>query len=332
MKKGCVVGFGAVGPVHAEALAKTGRLGGICDNQPERLRRGEKYGVSLYSDFDEMLADTGIDAVHICTPHYLHTPMLAAALEAGKDVVLEKPVSVSVQELDAALEAEKKSDKRVCVMLQNRTNASVVRLRQAAESREFGKIIGINAFVTWHRDREYYESDAWRGKWETEGGGLLINQAIHTLDLISYIGGRIKTVRGSISTKLLGDCIEAEDTADALFIHENGVRTCFYGTNNFPLNPPASLEVHFENAVLRYADKMLIKICSGTAEVIEKDDTAAAGKDYWGSGHERVINSFYSLLETGTGEYIGLNDAEHAMRTLFAFYESARNSGRAANI
>ena len=328
MKNACVVGYGAIGPVHAEALAacENANLYAVCDIDAARLQTCiDTYGIIGYNDFAQMLKDPKVEVVHICTPHYLHKEMAVKALLAGKDAVLEKPAAIDSAELAELRRAYAASGRKLCLMLQNRTNESIALLKHLIETdASLGNLTGIAAFMTWYRDEAYYNSAAWRGTWKYEGGGALINQAVHLIDLVAYLGGGIEKVRGSISTKLLDGCIEVEDTADALFHLKNGIRACFYAANTYTQNAPFHLELDFENARLRYADNRLYKITADAAKVLAADDIHAPGKIYWGSGHQNVINHFYHALEHG-GAYIDFNDGLNTMEALFAVYESAKH-------
>lgn len=328
MKNACVVGCGNIGPVHASAIAaaENVRLFAVCDKDPERAEKyAKQYGAEAIYDFDEVCKNPSIDSVHICTPHYLHVPMAIAAARAEKDVVLEKPASINSEEF-LRLQREL-SGKRVCVMLQNRMNTAVSEFKRIiCESAELGALIGGFASMTWQRTREYYEADEWRGKWATEGGALLINQAIHLIDLVSYLAGDIKSVCGSISNKTLSGIIEAEDTADAIFSLAGGAKVCYYATNGYSGYQPMRLELEFENALLRYADDCLYRIekgNKGSIEILARNSEAYAGKKYWGNSHMHVIDNFYN-----GGEYPTLANAENSMRALFAFYESAKRGAK----
>ena len=332
MKKVCIVGYGAIGPIHARAVSRLDhtQLYAVCDPNAQRAAKAvQKYGIKSFSDFDEMLQSGEVDAIHICTPHYLHKDMAVKALALGLDVVLEKPATMNASELDELLAAEKASKGRLCVMLQNRTKLCVRTLREIMRNEEqTGALIGVNGYMTWYRSEEYYQSDAWRGKWATEGGGLLINQAIHLIDLMTYIGGEIEAVRGSISTKLLDGAIEVEDTADALFRFKNGVRGCFYAANTSVASTPVQMDVFFEKVRYRYADDTLYEFKNEKfVRVVCTDDDNAPGKKVWGDGHSRVIQSFYSK-EKNNDSYATLADAENSARALFAFYESAKNGSK----
>ena len=175
-------------------------------------------------------------------------------------------------------------------MLQNRTNNSIVKMAELIKNdKSLGKMLGIAGFLTWHRTPEYYMHDDWRGKWKTEGGGLVINQAVHIVDLLNLLGGKIKSVTASMSNKSLPGVIEVEDTADAFFEFENQMRGCLYCTNAYPPSSPFRIEINFENALLRYADNRLYKITDDNAQVLAFDNTTLYGKSYWGSGHMRAV-------------------------------------------
>ena len=326
MKNVCIVGYGAIGPVHARAVEKcpNAKLYAVCDINSERAEKcRSEYSVKAFTDFDTMLTDSNIDTVHICTPHYLHCEMAIKALASGRDTVLEKPVAMTKSELDKLLAF--KTDRKLCVMLQNRTNKCAEKLYEIVnETQPDGNIISMCAFLTWCRTEDYYKSDSWRGKLKTEGGGLLINQAVHTLDLVGWLGGGIKSIFGSVSTKKLGGCIEVEDTADALIELNNGCSANFYAANTYTLNPAPRIEVQCENALYRYADERLYRITDNDVQIIENDMYTENGKRYWGCGHEKVINAFYSSLCGSKAEYTDLTGAKNTMDALFAFYESAK--------
>ncbi len=314
MKQVCIVGYGAIGPVHASALkhVENARLYAICDIDPERRKFcTEKYSVVEYADFDEMLRDEIIDTVHICTPHYLHFPMIKKALAAGKDVVVEKPVTMTAKEFTELQALD--GIERVCVVLQNRLNPGILKLKELIECHELGAVKAAKAILTWHRDQAYYESADWRGKWTTEGGGLMINQAIHTLDFFSYLLGNVKKVKAQMCNYTLDGIIEVEDTCSAVLEMESGVRGVFFATNGYPENSNPLFEVSFENGMARYIDKQLWV----NSELIVKDSEDFAGKAYWGNGHAVLLKRYYD-----NHEYFTVTDTANTMETLFAMYEN----------
>ncbi len=318
MNNVCVVGYGAIGTVHTKVLERSNHanLYAVCDNNRVKLEQCQKVyeDIVTYDDFDTMLLDEKITAVHICTPHYLHYEMAVKAIRAGKAVVLEKPVTMLPEEYKELKALCDEVSPRLCVMLQNRTSNCVRKMKSLAA--ELGEIKGAYAALTWLRDMEYYNQDAWRGKLATEGGGVLMNQSIHLLDMLLYICGEAESVAASASTKFVD--VEVEDTLDALITLKNGARACYYATNAYVGSVPFRFEVIFEKGTLRFEDNNLYRINGSEIEIVERGINDYNGKACWGNGHESVINAFYT-----NGEYPTIYDADHTMRTLFAIYESA---------
>ena len=321
MKNVCVVGYGAIGPLHADGIsrAQNARLYAVCDINPDKIKRcHSKYEhVIGYEDFYEMLKDTNIDSVHICTPHYLHYEMIVAALEAGKTVVSEKPVTINREDFEKLLANEKHNN--LALVFQNRLNPCIQTLHSIIQEKKLGEIRCARAILTWQRTKEYYLADAWRGKWATEGGGLLINQAVHTLDLMSYLIGDIQTVQANMATYALSDTIEVEDTCSAYLKYKNNVTGVFFATNSYGANNSPEIEIRFDHGIARYTnDKLYIN-----DELVTQNVTATGEKAYWGTTHGNLIVNFYDQ-----DTYFILEDAQNTMYSMFAMYESAKNGGK----
>ncbi len=331
MLKACIVGCGAIAPLHANALGHTpdGVLYAACDIVPEKADAfSEKFNCKALYSFDDVISDAEIDVVHLCTPHYLHVPMAVAALSAGKDVVLEKPVALSHEDLASLISAEEKTGKHICICLQNRMNASTLAMQKYIEEHkdELGKLLGVSGTQIWKRDEHYYTKDDWHGRLDKEGGSLLCNQDIHLIDLMHLFAGPAKKVRCSISTKRWDAIIETEDTADSLIQFENGVIGIFYGTNGYSISKPSCLELDFENGRLRISEQAFYVIPpKQPAQYITSDASDHVGKEVWGSGHGHVVADYYHFLATGTGSYVSLSTVLPSSRTLIAMYESARS-------
>lgn len=321
-----ILGCGAIGPVHAAAIAEApdARLYGVCDIVPERSGAlAGQYGCKSFSDAEEVFSDPLVDTVHICLPHYLHAPMAIRAAESGKNIVLEKPVALNVAEVKEIVRAVEKAGVQCCVILQNRFNPSVQKAREWIDSGELGRMLGLRCILTWHRTPEYYRSEEWRGKWKTEGGGLLINQAVHMLDMLYYLGGEVEAVKGTADTRVLQDLIEVEDTAEATLYYKDGKKGFFYATNGYSTNSPFFVEMHMEKGILRYTDNRLLLIRDGAEELLASDSAAELGKSYWGKGHAKLIGLYYRSRETGVKEFTGLSDAAYSMGLLDAIYASS---------
>ena len=314
MSNVCIVGYGAIGKTHAAALekVKNAEFYAVCDIDYSKIEKcKETYQVLSYSNFDEMLLDKEIDGVHICTPHHLHFEMIKKALEAGKKVVCEKPVTRTQEEFEKLLNL-KDADK-VCVVLQNRFNTSIVKMKEIIGSGELGNVKMAKGILTWHRTMDYYNQDEWRGKWNTEGGGVLINQAVHTLDYFNYLVGEVTSVRAKMANFSL-DEIEVEDTFMARLIINHHIPAVFFATNTYGKNSAPLFEIELEKGFLRYMDKKLYL----DGELIAEDSKPTGGKDYWGNGHERAFRNFYE-----EGKYFSPQDVKNTMETMFAMYQSA---------
>ena len=207
--RSAIVGCGGIAQVHARALSEMpeAELIAFADVIPERAETmAGKYGGRAYSSLDELLDHEKIDVLHICTPHYLHTPMAQAAAERGINVFTEKPPVIDRQQWT---EFKQLGDKvRVGICFQNRYNGSTRALKDLLSTGEPGKVLGSRGFVTWRRDAPYYTESGWRGALSTEGGGALINQAIHTLDLMAYFLGPGQVLGASLSNRHLKGIIE----------------------------------------------------------------------------------------------------------------------------
>lgn len=212
-----IVGCGAIAPVHARAVNNNRHavLTACCDCLVEKANVfAEKYHCQSYQNYAAFLA-SDIDIVVIATPHYLHKEMTIQALQADKHVICEKPMGLTTAEANEVMAVVEKTGKNYAVCFQNRFNPSFLMLRELIEQKRFGKLKGLKCELTWNRNREYYQSAQWKGKIALEGGGVLINQALHTLDAISWLYQQPVCVKGKIMTSILSDQIEVEDSAMA---------------------------------------------------------------------------------------------------------------------
>lgn len=316
-KKVCIVGYGAIGPVHTETLSgvEDVTIYGICDTDKERADKGAaEYGCKAFYRLEDCLEDAEIDSIHICTPHYLHYEMIEKCIAAGKQVVSEKPITMKQEEFSLLL--SKYKGKPIYPIMQNRTNTCVTTLKKILDtSSDLGKLVAVKGVLTWHRDAVYYNSAAWRGTKEYEGGGILINQAVHTLDLMIYLAGNVERVDATMSNKSLQGVIEVEDTVDALLKFENGATGIFYATNAYGKNSKPQIELEFEHASFQYIGGELYR----DKQLVCCDDHKFTGKEYWGSGHGRV---FYDLYQNQKA--FKVEDIKNSMQTMFAIYESAK--------
>ncbi len=328
--KVAVIGCGGVSGMHFVALKNNAdtEIVAVADIIPERAdKAAAESGGKAYYDFDELLDSEELDCIHICTPHYLHTSMAIKALNKGINVLTEKPCSVSASEVDSLYEAQKRSGKQVGVCFQNRYNACSQYIREVIRNGSMGKVKSIRAFVAWSRGKDYY-SDDWHGTLEKECGGVLINQAIHTVDLVQYFGGKCQSLTAHIHNDHLKGVIEVEDTASVLMTLENGVNAIFYATTAYADNAPVLIEVVFEKGMLRTEGEKLYCFDENNSikEIELNAESVFHGKNYWGSGHTALINNFYDCLKNGIPFEIDAAEGGHAAKIVFGCYESSKSN------
>lgn len=219
-----IIGCGKVGHMHAQALKAIpeSAFTAVCDSDINRAKAfAGKYNVKAYSDIEEMVMRSGVEAVNICTPHPIHAQAAVKAANAGMHVLVEKPLASSLEDCDAIIEAAKNNNVTLGTMCQRRFYRPAMRLKTAIDEGKIGKpVLGTVNMLGW-RDEAYYKSDPWRGTWKGEGGGVLVNQAPHQLDLLQWFMGPIDELFGYWSN-LNHPYIEVEDTALAVIKFKNG--------------------------------------------------------------------------------------------------------------
>lgn len=321
-----IIGCGAILPNHLFPILNytKAKLVAVCDIDREKTKVvSEAHPVVVYEDYMELLNDPDVDVVHILLPHYLHTPVACSAMDSGKHVVLEKPVGISFDELQVLKQKADETGKVVGVTFQNRFNPTTEEMKRQIGLKTLGDFLGAKGIVTWSRDYAYYMDSAWRGRLATEGGGVLINQAIHTLDLMEYIGGPVKSIDG-VCMNTIHPYIEVEDAAMLTLTYESGAVGNFYATNNYADNSNVELEFFFEKGKLRLYDQELYCIEGNTSTKLISDQTVDSEKSYWGKGHYDCIHNIYDHITEGALLKITLDEAIKGTRLVLMAYEADR--------
>jgi predicted dehydrogenase len=219
-----LVGCGKVGQIHAAALRDLpeSEFVAVCDSDEARAAGfAERYGVLAFTDPGRMFKDAGVQAIVVCTPHPQHARPVIEAAAAGVHALVEKPLAANLADCDLMLAAARSAGTKLAVVSQRRLYESVLRMKAAIDAGKIGRpVLGVFSMFSW-RDEAYYRSDPWRGRWATEGGGVLVNQSPHQLDLLQWFMGEIDEVTGYWAN-LNHPSIEVEDTALAMIRFKNG--------------------------------------------------------------------------------------------------------------
>jgi len=322
-----IIGCGAIHDLHADGIINSGigKIAAVVDIDEEKAKQAAlKYDCEYYFDYHDVLKNEDVDVIHICTPHYLHAPMAIDAMNAQKHVLVEKPLALNTEQAYKMIETSDKNDVYFGIAYQNRYNNTSLKLQEVLKSGVLGKIKGLKGIVTWHRTVPYYEESGWRGKYETEGGGVMINQAIHTLDLMQWFGGQVEAVKGHIDTRVLNGIIEVEDTADATLYFKNGAVGIFYATNCYTTNSPVEIEVHCENGTLSIMNNELILSQDGKTQCLTADRHNSPYKSYWGVSHAKLIYHFYnSIVQQLKNDYIHGKEGVEALKIIEGIHASS---------
>lgn len=332
--RAAIIGCGNIYPMHANSIEKLDnvQLVAVCDHKPERAKEAAaRYACQPYFDFDEMLAKENIDVLHICLPHYLHEEYTIRAAQAGIHVLTEKPMAIRSSSAENMIRQAQKNQVELGVIFQNRYTISVQKLKNKLTSGELGKVLAGKLQVTWQRNDAYYSKSDWKGTWDKEGGGVIIDQAIHTIDLLNWLlEGRPEYVAATMANRM-HDAIEVEDFAEGIVHYHEGFTLSFYANNYYSYDAPVRAEIHTENAliIMEGAKVRLSYLEDGREEIWDIPDEdyekyGMAEKTYWGTGHILQIKEYYRMLD---GEGTFMVSGEEALKTqkiIDAIYDSAR--------
>ena len=297
--KFAIVGAGNSGKLHAKAISHIGeaRLVAVVSRSKERARvLAEPAGAVWYTDYAEMLRDENVDVVNICTPSGTHGEIAVAAAQAGKHVLIEKPIEITLDRADEIIEACRQRGVKLGVIFQYRFGKGVQKAKEAIEAGRLGRLILCSAYVKWYRTQEYYDAGGWRGTWAMDGGGVLMNQTIHTIDLLQWLGGAVKSVYAH--TRTLAHRMETEDTAVALLTYKSGALGVIEGTTSAWPGQPSKLEICGDNGTIVLEDGVITQWQLADAK----------------PGEEEAMLSLERSSGTGASEPLGIGYHKHKMQ------------------
>lgn len=329
--KAVIVGCGNIFPMHAQSIStlENVEIAAVCDIKEDRAKeKAEQYACNYYTDYKEMLEKEKPDVVHICLPHYLHPEVAVYAAEKHINILTEKPMSIKLEDAENMVMAAKANKVVLGVIFQNRYNPGSKLIKETLESGALGKIHAGKLQVTWNRSDEYYSHSDWKGTWDMEGGGVIIDQAIHTMDLMRwFVNSEIEYIDANIGNRA-HEIIQVEDSAEGVIKYENGVLTAFHAINYYSYDSAAEIELHCEKGIVKMAgDRAHIKFNDGSELIADKDtresfDYGNGAKGYWGTSHKKQIANYYAALEGGYKPDITGEDAIKTQKMICGIYES----------
>lgn len=350
-----IIGCGAIGPTHAEAISQIegAELAGVCDVVGERASKlGDKFGVPAFTRLDPLLKRC--DAVCVCVPSGNHSQIGVRAARAGKHVVCEKPVDVNLRNARKLIETCRGAGVKLTVISQHRFAKDIQKVREAAQNGGLGNLIMGEMYTSWYRTQAYYDSGAWRGTWKLDGGGCLMNQGVHYVDMLQWIMGGVRSVQALMRT--CAHKIEVEDVAYALVEFKNGAVGMIHGSTSSYPGFAERLEIRglYGTAILEgdrvkawHVDpdapadtspygKGVLKQPTPSLHTHDPAEAAGTGASdptaIWGEQHRLQLADFTDAIRSGREPFITGEMALEPLKVILAVYRSARLGGRKVEV
>lgn len=333
-----------IGHFHAKAITAMtgGTLHSVFDLRQEAAEKlASEYGGTAYSDMAEFLADDDLEIVTVGTPSGAHLEPSLAALNAGKHVICEKPLEITLERIDQLTAAAEANGKTIAAVLNRRFHPGMDAFKKASDEGRFGTLTNASAYVKWYRDQAYYDSAGWRGTWALDGGGALMNQSIHTVDSLLYLAGPVKSVQANTAC-LAHERIEVEDIVVAIVEFESGARgviecsTCTWSKDGHP----ARVQLSGTEGSVFLADEAfeIWDFMEEKPEDAEIQATLMKGQEA-GLGandpsainfyqHQRNFEEVVNAIAEGREPTTSASEARKPVALITAIYESAQNDGK----
>ena len=326
-----IVGCGTISDIQAQAILESDKteLISVYDMNLNNAKRvGKKYGVSYFTDWDLFVNNEALDIVSICTPNGNHFDNGKFAADAGKHVIVEKPIDVTVERGKKLNDVCEKNGVKLAVIFQNRYLDSVQQMKRVIDSGKLGKIFHGSAYIKWFRTQEYYDSGEWRGTLALDGGGVLINQAIHTIDLLQWIMGDVETVFGQTGT-FTHKHLEGEDNAAAVLKFKSGAFGVIEGSTSVLPAMDRRLEIHGEKgtAILNGDNvSILIGESQDKQDEVEAKSSGAASPLAGFSivPHKKQFEAIVDAIQNNEQPPVSGSDSLKSLAIVQAVYKSSK--------
>ncbi|MDZ4778673.1 MAG: Gfo/Idh/MocA family oxidoreductase [Planctomycetia bacterium] len=340
-----IVGVGMIAKFHARAIAdvRGAKLVGCYGRRPEAAKAfAAEQGCEAFASLDAMLANPQLDVVTICTPSGAHLEPAVQAAKAGKHVIVEKPLEITLRRCDRIIDACDRQGVRLATIFPSRFHDSSRTLKAAVDAERFGRLTLGDAYVKWYRSQAYYDSGAWRGTWELDGGGALMNQAIHNIDLLQWLMGPVAEVQAQTAL-LAHDRIAVEDTAVAALRFTNGALGVIEATTSVYPGYLKRLEIHGnagsaameEEDIVRWDFAKKQKRDEAIQAAMQRSKSTGGGaadpKAIGHHGHTRQFQDFVDALKKDRPLAVDGREGRKAVEIILAIYKSAE-TGKAVKL
>lgn len=333
-----IVGAGMIAHFHARAIAELSNaslMGIYSINKNKSDDFAKKHHCAVYATLAEMVSNPEIDIVCICTPSGMHLEPAIASIAAGKHCLIEKPLEVTVERCDNIIEAAQKAGVQIGVIFPSRFYDASRQLKKTIDENRFGSLVLGDAYIKWSRSAAYYASGLWRGTWKYDGGGALMNQGIHSVDLLQWVMGPVESVQ-SVTANIRHKGIEVEDTVVATLKFRNGaLGTIVCSTAVFP-GSLKRIEIMGTEGTAILEEDHLIKWQfqnenaddEGIRKGMKADAVSHGGvsnpSDIGFVGHQKQMEDMMQAIETGGQPFIDGIEGRKSVEIIIAIYESAR--------
>lgn len=324
-----IIGTGVIAPLHATAikLIPEAELVSVVDVNEEKAREFQKKFESTksYTSLEDCLQDEAVDIVCICTPSGTHGNLAVRAAEAGKHILCEKPLEIQKDKMTAMINACRQAKVKLGVVYQRRLMGPTMKAKRMVEEGIFGKMTLADAHLKYYRDQAYYDSAGWRGTWEMDGGGALMNQGVHGIDLIQWFNGGIKKIFARAAT--MSRNIEVEDTAVALVEYNNGAFGTIQGSTLAYPSQMTRFELCGDEGTVIFDDKNILT-CETLAGKVNQNDWKLEDDhvipEVRSPGHYRYVYDMIRAVQEDRDPFVSGEEGRKAVDVILAIYESAK--------
>ena len=329
-----IIGCGVIAPWHAKSVASIpeAELVAVCDIVPEKAEKlKEEFGARhACTDYRDVLAMDDVDIVSICTPSGAHADIAIDAARAGKHVMTEKPIDINLEKIDRLVQVCKEQNVKLACIFQRRTSNLWQRVKRAIDEGRLGKMILASAYLKYFRSQEYYDSADWRGTWALDGGGALMNQGVHMVDLLRWIMGPLDTIFGFADH--LARRIEVEDTAVAVMKFSSGAFGTLEGTTSVTPGMNHRMEFHGEKGTIQVDGEGIVRwdAPGEDREAVVKEmedkvgDASSDPTAISAFGHRVQIADLIAAVREDREPMVSGDEARHAVELILSIYKSAQ--------